>query len=323
MRIIDTELKTFEEFRQFIDAIYFVESNPNSFIFRGQAQDWPLIPSIYRDKNIELIRNHSNFEKSVKLSAGLYRNSEDNLLLKFFNYANHSGLKVPKTTRYSSRPLPILDPLVIAKNIAGEWPPEDLTELSALAQHYGIPTSLIDWSFDSNVALYFAVFGAINDALNNENQYASDNIVIWILSLHSITALQNFSKCSNGKIKWNCIPIKFVVPSYYNNPNINAQKGILSYWPEGQTDLGKEIDKIPLDTKINEFDLGDIPDLYKKNAENLMYKILIPTSECVRIAKHLFNTGYNSSRLFPGYSGVVKSIEEHDMIRKAEKVLSK
>lgn len=323
MRIVNAELKTFEEFRLFIDAIYFGESNPNSFIFRGQAQDWPLIPSIYRDNNIELIRNHSNFEKSVNLSAGLYRDSEDNLLLKFFNYANHSGLKVPKTPRYSSRLLPILDPLVIAKNIDGEWPPEDLTELSALAQHYGIPTSLIDWSFDANVALYFAVFGAIKDALKNEHQYASDNVVIWILSLHSIASLQNFSKCSSGEIKWNCIPIKFVVPSYYNNPNINAQKGILSYWPEGQTDLRKEIDKKPLDDKIDEFDFGNIPEYYKKNAENLMYKILIPTSECVRIAKHLFNTNYNASRLFPGYSGVVQSIEERDMIRKAEEVLLK
>ena len=52
-----------------------------------------------------------------------------------------------------------------------------------------------------------------------------------------------------------------------------------------------------------------------------MIKVQIPSKECVKIIKYLYNTGYNSAKLFPGYAGVVKAIEEERIIKQAESLL--
>lgn len=57
------------------------------------------------------------------------------------------------------------------------WLSEDLYEIAGLAQHYGLPTRLLDWSQDIYVSLYFACIGAMNSIKNNG--FTDDNIVLW------------------------------------------------------------------------------------------------------------------------------------------------
>ncbi|MBQ5318465.1 MAG: FRG domain-containing protein [Oscillospiraceae bacterium] len=307
MLVSEFKIKTFEEFLMRMYTLLGGWPSSNAVVFRGQAKDWPLVSSIYRANNYELIKKYSHFQCDFDSSLA-YRVAEENLILEFYNMANLSKLKVPKIPRFLSRNNASFNTLNFVEKLE-KWPLDDSIELMALAQHYGVPTSFIDWTYDFNVALYFAVFGAIKEA-NNNGKYISDEIVIWTLPLYKLDLI-------NSNSFGNKIPLNFVTPSYYDNENLGAQKGILAYWEETLCH-NEKVNDTPLDKKIETYIYSNYSDLdcIIKTANEFMIKFLIPTSECKKIAKYLYNNNYNAAFLFPGYDGVVKSIEEQRMLEK-------
>jgi len=68
--------------------------------------------------------------------------------------------------------------------------------------------------------------------------------------------------------------------------------------------MSVKIDRTPLDLLVTSY-------LRERGEEsNLFYKILIPSNDANELYKYLRRIGYDASRLFPGYYGAVKSIEE-------------
>ena len=49
----------------------------------------------------------------------------------------------------------------------------EFIEVISLAQHYGVPTKVLDWTYDYKVALYFA----LKDILKDKNNYSDG--VLW------------------------------------------------------------------------------------------------------------------------------------------------
>ena len=95
------------------------------------------------------------------------------MIILVFNYK--SGLKIP--IKQETRELIEHD---IGKKFDGNshWPDSDFYEVISLAQHYGIPTRALDWSYDYRAALYFAVKNILaDDYLTNDEK--PDNGVLW------------------------------------------------------------------------------------------------------------------------------------------------
>ena len=113
--------------------------------------------SIVTDKNGRVSDKSNKILCSVGSHDELQIKRELYLLLKFFNWVDETGLKIDVDS--SIRRL-------IHNNInyaPKEWPNEDFFEIISLAQHYGLPTEALDWSYRYEVALYFAVKNILND----------------------------------------------------------------------------------------------------------------------------------------------------------------
>ncbi len=189
------------------------------------------------------------------------------------------------------------------------WIPEDLQELAALAQHYGIPTRLLDWSLNVFTALYFAVSGAIKQFDEN------DKIVVWALNYQQIEFL---------KSTVNRIPINFITPPYYRNENIFNQNGVLTNWdypaklnstPFSPVTL---VNREPLDKLISNFVLNNSVNLKNSDASFtiLMYKFTLPTKEAIGLYGVLSKLGFGADTIYSGLNGIVKKMEEDSLFLK-------
>ena len=220
------------------------------------------------------------------------------ILQKFFNYADKCGLKV--NTNNITRDL--IHP---SSQIHSELEETlyDYPEIISLAQHYGLPTRALDWSYDYKVSLYFAV----QDVLSNSH---TQDCVLWALNYK---LFENQLPSNEYRIN-----LKIYRPEYNTNPNLTAQKGLFTFLGANIGDYESPLDKIisnelkqdlPNRIKGENHDQKIItvpPNLSSK--DTVFYKFIIPKELKAEILKELYLDGYSEEYLFPGYKGVSKHV---------------
>ena len=232
------------------------------------------------------------------LECDLQRERENYLLLKFFNYADKSGLKVK-----SEGFLRELIHNYSSKRLEEYWLDFDILETISLDQHYGLPTKALDWSYDYKVSLYFAVKDVIESNLSSEG-------VLWALNYKLI---ENYDFDEKYHVN-----LHIHRPEYNTNPNLNAQKGLFTFLERyvGDYDkplnkiisdeLNKTLDQMPWDN-LYESKIRTIPEGISKN-NTIFYKFIIPKEIKQNILNELYLEGYSEEYLFPGYKGVCESV---------------
>ncbi|WP_270851426.1 FRG domain-containing protein [Fusobacterium varium] len=395
------------------------------YIFRGQSdENHKLISSILRSDKLNILFDEEVKNKYIEKEVfeNIHKEKEYELLCSFYEEADKRGLFVPEVE--DIREIAINKEKKLMSDLEEEeWLSKKFEDLSALAQHYGLPTRLLDWSRDIYTALYFSVSTGTETSSSNK-------IVLWAFDIRKIYELNEeiikinsqTEKRNENKKKYNLdvenntdefgakkyystkneslkdktlksnralikkntnkipldikelyleilkynneieklneeiinynkeamllekdikllmqlknypIPLKIVIPPYYFNQNLNAQSGILIYYktkwkknPENILLLKSEEknknkvenivrDRIPLDKLIFEC-IKNLPEDILSEENKIFYKFTLPKSEEIKLLEKLHLLGYDGARLFPGYNGIKKKLDERRRIK--------
>lgn len=277
----------------------------DEFVFRGESSDtFKLLPKALRENEKE---NFLNITKSKEdeyhslIYESYQRLLEEKLLKRFYHLADKRGLEVPIAQKIRNYPSEEMKEFLLhCQGENSEWIPSELYEVASLAQHYGIHTRLLDWTYDIYVAMFFAFKGAIDKE--------QTNLVIWALNKEKLSRLEG------SEVEVN---VKFITPHYSRNPNLNAQQGLFTHWPissnkifqlhqhkEDRIKNNQLVDRTPLDDLIFNY-LSKFEDRF---LENIFKKFTLPSSEAKKGMEILARMGYDYSKIFPGYQGIADTI---------------
>lgn len=308
--IVEHKFETAEDFLNAL-APWSSSLSLDGFVFRGHSKvNYLLSPTSMRTSSEESIWEcclpaleitGSSRDNDYSLAYAEYQ-----LIRDFYRKADARGLHVPISDRLRKRLHQEVDFRTMAAWIDGDkWLPNDMLEVAALAQHYGVPTRLLDWTYDPFVAAYFAS----KPPLNTEG-----DLCIWGLNTVTVGLFETVKKD---------FPLKLVTPHYSGNPNLAAQKGLFSHWATSVPGLdnisSRElsalplVDRRPLDVLLAEYLKGTV-----NAVSRLFVKLVLPNSQALELANLLRKFGYGPSKLFPGYEGVAMELKERPLLKKSE-----
>ncbi|QBR32938.1 MULTISPECIES: FRG domain-containing protein [Pseudomonas] len=279
------------------------------FIFRGHSNsNYELVPTSLRCGGAQELWKSSNaylkYDGSISDDAYSLAYVEYQLIRDFYRMADARGLDVPSSDRLRKRLHQNTDLHTMAAWLDGdEWLPSDMLETAGLAQHYGISTRLLDWTYNPFVASFFASKSCVN---------SDGDLCIWAMNAKELGLIEHVEKD---------FPLKMITPHYSGNPNLAAQNGLFTHWsvklPSIETfTLGPNsappVDRRSLDVLINEYVAG----LVDGRHEKLFVKMVLPRSETVSLAQSIRKLGYGPSRIFPGYDGVAAELKERHLLKR-------
>ncbi|WP_122677772.1 FRG domain-containing protein [Pseudomonas viridiflava] len=248
------------------------------YIFRGQASDGrKLTPSVCR-------RGEGSFANGsparlLSPSTSGQVSFEIDVLKRFLAGCDRSGLVVPGYSerikkRLSDEPYTFL-------SAHAPWPQPELYEILAVAQHYGVPTRLLDWTERSFVACYFAASGA-NFEIDSMKM---PRIAIWAL------------ETTNAKY-WETVSI--IRTPGGTSKNQAAQSGLFTT---------HNVKTYSFEDLYEVEALEDVEEIYKNSASHEpLVKMTLPVDEAPRLLNMCSRLGVDGSTLFPGFHGVAKSV---------------
>jgi hypothetical protein len=302
-----------ENAAEFIDAIHDLAGNLGTEVFSGwrsricyrgvASVAHRLVPTALRPKKhgagpaarfrVSDLKNKPQWRELTQIHL------EFGVLAEFCRFAHQSGLPLPTFEAEFTEVL--REPTSTFKFFAQyltkyfdilEWPHHQFIDGLALAQHYNLPTRLLDWTRDIFTAAYFAASHAMRRTREcGREETRDERLAVWGF-------FEAFANMEN-------VPLIMPMPPYHGNPNLSAQRGIFTLW---RPDDGSHFcDDRPLTNQIHDWLKQRHRDLQE---DGIFRRIDLPAREAPNLMLALMKRGYDAARLFPGYGGAAKAVEE-------------
>ena len=237
----------------------------------------------YKIENIEKINDFVNVVEKTKQNS----ENEGNFAELLFRGQSRDKPLLPKLARLRlNGSIENVEKLILVEFERGviplsEFKPEDEWDLLALAQHHGLPTRLLDWTYSSLIALWFAVC----ESPKKDDKGKLENGIVWILNAEVEdfrTDTEKYGPISNKITK--------IYRSKVVSRRISAQAGAFT------------VHKINEGGRIIKFENN-------RRYGKKLTKVIIPFSQFPSIRKSLNILGINNSTVFPDLDGFCKHLE--------------
>ena len=199
--------------------------------------------------------------------------------------------------------------------------PDDLMQWAEYAQHYGVPTRILDWSSNPLAALYFACRDRIDTdgtvwLLHGVNYKRF--LINHIKSPNKKTIREHVREIINGTSD---IEYPVLYTPLYVDARMSAQSSYFMGWGSMQKPLEMILSDDNLHMRLPKKGNG-IRTYGKEQSEQLLFKFNI-LAECKQTLLHELDiVGINEKTLFPGLDGIGRYVERkyrfdyHETIRK-------
>jgi len=286
--------------------------NPSTlrqFIFRGHADaSWALRPSALR---------------KAELTNGAQRLRELVALQRFWKEADRQGLTIPGDS-LETRELWInsTSPGLVGAEVlrmAGRtqladklaaWPPKELWQALAVAQHHRVQTRLFDWTRLPTVAAYFAALGAAERLDRGES--STTRLGVW--GCHENILIVS------GWLEPELQFLHLVTVPRGGNPNLHAQHGVFTLWMPAGTQRDPpdkdSVEAIPFDQAVQRVDAiwrqeGNIFSYLAGVTAPHLRLLTLPTKEAPRLLDLLDMLGLSGATMRPGFDGAAAAVNEY------------
>lgn len=172
------------------------------------------------------------------------------------------------------------------------FPPSNLLDMFALAQHYGISTRLLDWTVKPLIAAYFAAIKVPIPALDNTPRFA-----VWALERDVINRCLG---CETWLAPREDSIVAFLSAPAATNPNLAAQGGLFT------------LVQAPARLDVPSID-GLVDRSHKHIAEHerpAIYKFTLPANQAPYVLRLLEEHHVHAGSIFPGLAGVVTALKD-------------